>query len=99
VFESVLAESVPQRLRGAAATPMGAYLFAQLCFALFPLFEHIPAAIFWMLEAILLAGAVTGAIAIVRVVRKNPIRGRSIAWLLIAAIAELLCAQLLVALW
>jgi hypothetical protein len=77
---------------------MGAYLFAQLCFALFPLFAHIPAAVFRILEAILLAGAVAGAIAIVRVVRSSPIRGRSVAWLIVAAIAELLCARLFVVL-
>jgi hypothetical protein len=98
MFESVSAESVPERLRNAAVAPMAAFLFAQLYFALYPLFTRVPAALFWSVDAIVLAGAVVGAVAIARVARAESMRGRAAVWLVIAIAVELLCAWLFLAL-
>ena len=58
----------------------------------------MPAALFWSVDAIVLAGAVIGAIAIVRVVRSETIAGSAIGWLVAASLVELLCAGLFLAL-
>jgi hypothetical protein len=98
MFESIQSEGPPERLRNAAFPPMAAFLVAQLYFAIYPLFERVPAALFWAVDAILLAGAVAGAIAIVRIVRSATIRGNAIGWLVVAILVELLCVWLFLAL-
>lgn len=97
MFETVSADSVPERLRHAAVAPMAAFLFAQFYETLYPLFARVPAAVFWSVDAILLAGSVIGAVALVRVVRAEVIRGRAIVWLVIAMLVELLCTAMFLA--
>ncbi len=76
---------------------MVAFLFAQFYETLYPLFGRVPAAVFWSIDAILLAGSVIGAIALLRVVRAEVIRGRAIVWLTIAITVELLCTGMFLA--
>ena len=97
MFETVSSDSVPERVRHAAVAPLAAFLFAQFYETLYPLFERVPAAVFWSVVAILLAGTITGAVALVRVVREESIRGHAIVWLIIAIAVELLCTGMFLA--
>ncbi|MFP5246435.1 MAG: hypothetical protein ACLGH0_07040 [Thermoanaerobaculia bacterium] len=72
------------RLRNAAVAPMAAFLFAQVYFTIYPLLPRVPAALFWFVAAVLLAGVVTGAVLIIRAAERN-------VWLIAATAAELLC--------
>jgi len=97
VFESAQLDGAAQRLRSAALAPTIAVLVWLLHRALDPVLYGGPAALAWVVAAILCAGAVAGAIGIGRVALTERIRGRAIGWLVIALLAELLCAHIFVA--
>ena len=59
---------------------------------------RVPPALFWSMAAVVLLGTVMGVIAIVRVVMKEKIRGRAIAWLVAAVVMTLVCGRLALAL-
>lgn len=98
MFESIRADDAAARLRAAALRPFAAFLVALAYLTLYPLFTRVPPWLFWSIAAVLFAGAVLGFASIVRVVRRERIRGRAIAWLLAAIAVELLCARLLLGL-
>jgi hypothetical protein len=91
VFESIQAESAGVRLRNAAVFPMAAYLFTLAYLTLYPLLERVPAALFWLVPLVLLAGGVTGAVLIVRIVRATRMHEGGAGWLVAATLIELLC--------
>jgi len=91
MFESIQAEGAGVRLRNAALFPMAAYLFTLLYLTLYPLLTRVPVALFWLVPLVLLGGAVTGAVLIVRIVRATRMREGGAAWLVAAVLIELLC--------
>ena len=98
MFEDVLTESAASRLRSAAAPPLAAFLIALGYSTLYPLLGRVPAWLFWSVVAILAAGAIGGAVSIVRVVRKEKIRGRAFGWLAGAVVLTLVCGWLAITL-
>lgn len=97
MFESVRPPDVGERLRAAAVPPLAAFGLALLYFTIYPALKRVPAALFWSVDAIVLAGAIGGGIAIARVARREKIRGRAIGWLAAAALITLVCARLFLA--
>ena len=96
MFESVQQDDAAQRLRHAAIFPMAAFLFAQAYFLVYPLLPAVPATLFWFVVLVLVAGATRGFASLLRVARSEPMRGRALAWLIAASLAELACiAQML----
>jgi hypothetical protein len=93
LFESVQSDDAAARVRSAAIAPLAAGLLYLLYLTVYPLFGRVPAALFWLMTAIQLAGAIGGAIAIIRVVRAHSMRGRAFAWLVGAVIVEVFCAR------
>ena len=91
MFESVQSDDAAAQFRSAAIAPLAAFLAYLLYLTLYPLLGRVPAALFWILTAILLAGSVFGAIAIIRVVRRH--RGTAFGWLAAAVLVELLCVR------
>ena len=87
MFESVQHEDAGQRLRNAAIAPLAAFLFALAYLAFYPLLPSVPAILFWFVDAVVLAGAVMGCVAIARAAR----RGAALGWLVGACIVELVC--------
>lgn len=98
MFESVQSDDLAARLRSAAMPPFAAFGLALLYFTIYPMLKRVPAALFWTVVLILLAGTVAGAVAIVRTVRRERPRGRAIGWLVAALLVELLCARTLLSL-
>ena len=98
MFESIERDDPSRLLRGAGVPPAAALLFALLYLTIYPLLPHVPAALFWLVAAVLLAGATGGLLMIARVVRGNTIRGRAVIWLLGATALALLCARMFLAL-
>ena len=92
MFESLDRDDAAQRLRAAALPPLAAFLIALVYLTVYPLLPRVPALLFWTIAAILLAGAILGAIKIVRV--RNP----AIGWLVVAIAMELVCVWLLLSL-
>jgi hypothetical protein len=95
MFESLPADDASARARSAARPPLVAFLLTLVYLTLYPLADRVPPILFWSVVTILLAGAVLGAVAIVRLVRRERIRGRALGWLAGAAVIELLCARML----
>lgn len=93
MFESLERDDAAHRLRNAAVVPAAAFLFAQFYVLLHPLLPRVPAALFWFIVAIVLAGAIAGAVLIVRIVRSERVRGRAAGWFALAVIAELVCLR------
>lgn len=93
MFESVRSDDAAARLRSAAIAPLAAFLVYLLYLAVYPLFTRVPAVLFRLVTVVLLIGAVAGAVAITRVVRGHSMRGRAFAWLVGAAVVELLCVR------
>ena len=98
MFESVRPPDAVERLRAAALPPLIAFIVALLYFALYPTMTRVPLALFWSMAAVVLLGTVMGVIAIARVVMKEKIRGRAIAWLVAAVVMTLMCGRLALAL-
>ena len=73
---------------------MAAFLFALLYFTLYPMLKRVPPALFWLVVLVLFAGAIGGAVLLVRIVRSEPVRGRAIAWFVAAILLECICAWL-----
>ena len=71
--------------------PLVAFLLALLYLTVYPLFSRVPAAVFWIVCALLVAGCILGATGILREVRRERVRGRAVAWLVAATGIELLC--------
>ncbi len=98
MFESVRPPDAAERLRAAAVPPLAAFGLALVYFTIYPSLTRVPPALFWTVDAIVLAGAVGGVLTIARVARRETIRGRAIAWLAAAVLITLVCARLFVAL-
>ena len=98
MFESIQPPDAAARLRAAAVPPLAAFLVALGYFTLYPLLARVPAALFWTIAVVVLAGAVAGVVGIVRVIRGERIRGRAIGWLVLAAAITLVCARLFLSL-
>ena len=96
--ESLIADDAASRLRGAAVPPLAAFLLTLGYLTLYPLLGRVPAALFWSIVAILAIGAAAGAVRLVRVVRRETLRGRAIGWLAGAGAMTLVCAYLAVTL-
>jgi hypothetical protein len=96
MFESITPPNAAQRLKRAAAFPLGAFFIAQLYFLVYPLLARVPAMLFWSVVCVLLAGVVSGAVALTRAMRGESFRGSALAWFLGAGAVEVLCAWLLV---
>ncbi|HKR66108.1 MAG TPA: hypothetical protein VJZ00_20420 [Thermoanaerobaculia bacterium] len=94
MFESIPADTAPQRLRRAATPPLIAYILAQVFFSILPIVGKIESGFFVIVELVLLAGAIAGAIRIIRTLRAMRIRGIALVWLALALIVEYLCARL-----
>lgn len=77
-------------MRRAALPPLIAFVLWLLYLAIYPLFARVPATLFWVIIAMLFAGTLLGAIAIVRAARRDVI-----AWLVAAILIELACARVL----
>lgn len=93
MFESIQTDDAAARLRTAALPPLIAFLAYLLYVTLYPLLGRVPVALFWLMVLILFAGTLLGLIAIVRIVRRERIRGRAAAWLIAAVLVELLCVR------
>ena len=93
MFESIQSDDAAARFRSAAIAPFLAFLLALLYFSLYPLLTRVPAALFWSVVAMLFAGSILGATAIVRELRRQSPRGSAIGWLVAAILIELLCAR------
>lgn len=93
MFESVRADDVVARIRNAAIVPLAAFVFAQIYFSSARLLTRVPAALFWFVAATVLAGAVAGAVLMIRAVRGEKLRGRTLAWLAGAVVVELICLR------
>ena len=98
MFDSVFTEDASARLRYAAAAPLASFLITLGYLTFYPLLPRVPAFLFWSVVVILAAGAIAGAVNILRVVRNEKIRGRAIGWLTGAAALTLLCAWLAITL-
>jgi hypothetical protein len=98
LFDSIRPDDASAQLRNAAALPLGAFLFALLYLTIYPLFDRVPAALFWIVVAIELTGAVAGVAGIIGVVRRERVRGRAIGWLVAALAVTSVCAGLFVSL-
>jgi uncharacterized membrane protein len=98
MFESIPSDDAAARLRAATLPPFAAFLVALAYLTLYPLFTRVPPWLFWSIAAVLFTGTVLGFASIVRVVRRERIRGRAIAWLVAAIVVELLCTRLFLAL-
>lgn len=71
-----------------------AFLITLAYLTVYPLAGRVPPIVFWAVVVILLAGAVLGGIAIVRLLRRERVRGRALGWLAGAVAIELLCARM-----
>jgi len=96
--ESLLTEDAASRFRAAAVPPLASVLLTLGYLTIYPLLGRVPAALFWSVVAILVLGAVAGAIGIVRVFRTEQVRGRAFGWLVGAAVLTLVCGYLAVTL-
>jgi hypothetical protein len=94
LFETIHADDAATRLRNAAIVPLAAFLFAQIYSTLTPFLSRVPPWLFWSVTVVVLAGAVIGALLIVRIVRRESIRGRAVAWLIAAIVLDLICLRL-----
>ena len=94
MFESIQTDDAAARFRAAAVFPLTAILLTLLYLTVVPLLARVPAPLFWSVVAILLLGAIGGAVAIVRVWREDRPRGAAIAWLIGAIVVELACARM-----
>lgn len=74
-----------------AFVPLAAFIAEQLYFTIAQLMSRVPALLFYGVDAVLLFGAMFGAIGTVRVVRKNQIDGRAWFWLVAAVALSLVC--------
>lgn len=69
-------------------------LFTVIYLTVYPLLPRVPAALFWSVVALLLLGAVAGAVAIIRALRNGRPRGTAVGWLVAAVAIELICTRL-----
>lgn len=98
MFESVRSDDAAARIRSAAVPPLAAFLVALAYLTIYPMLTRVPPALFWSVVLVLASGALLGAIAIIREVRRERVRGRAFGWLVAAAAMELMCAWLTVGL-
>jgi hypothetical protein len=98
LFESLPVDDAAARIRAAALPPLIAFLLTLVYLTVYPMLSRVPAALFWSVAAILLCGTIAGAIAIVRVVRRERVRGRALGWLTGAVLIELVCARMVLGL-
>ncbi|HEX6160697.1 MAG TPA: hypothetical protein VF111_11055 [Thermoanaerobaculia bacterium] len=82
---------MPARLRNAAVPPIAAFLLTHAYFSLSIALQFRFR--FWIAAIVLAAGAILGTVRIVRVVRRERLRGVALGWLLLAVAAVWLCAQ------
>lgn len=80
--------------------PLAAFLVTQAYFTLYPLLTRVPAALFWSVVIVAIAGAVAGLFSLAGVWRRHrrELDGRAIAWLVAAAAATLVCGFVAVSL-
>ena len=78
-------------MRAAALPPLAAFVVAVLYLAVYPLFGSVPALLFWLVVAILFAGAALGLFRILRATSR-----RVLFWLVAAVVMELVCVRVLV---
>ena len=77
-------------MRAAALPPLIAFVVAVLYLAVYPLFGSVPPLLFWLVVAILFAGAALGLFRIIRAASR-----RVLFWLVAAVVMELVCARVL----
>ena len=92
MFESVPPPSLSARLRNAAVPPIAAFLSTHVYFSVSTFLEGRLRFRFWIAGALVAAGAIAGAVRIVRLLRRERVRGVDLGWLLLAVVAVLLCA-------
>lgn len=101
MFESASLDDGVARARGAAMPPLAASILTLFAHALFPFVVRIPlvpAILSWGAVLLLAGGILLSAVAILRLVRHERIRGRILAWLVLALAANLFCGYLLLGL-
>jgi predicted membrane-bound mannosyltransferase len=94
LFESLPVDDTATRIRAAAVPPLAAFLITLAYLTIYPMLANVPAPLFWTVVAILLLGTILGAVALIRVVRRERVRGRALGWLAGAIAIELLCARM-----
>lgn len=94
MFESLPVDDTAARIRSAAGPPLTAFLLTLAYLTIYPMFTRVPAALFWSIATILLAGTMLGGLAIVRILRRERVRGRAIGWLAGTVALELTCARI-----
>jgi ABC-type microcin C transport system permease subunit YejE len=94
LFESLPPDDAAARIRSAAVPPLAAFLITLAYLTVYPMLSRVPAPLFWTTVTILLLGTILGAIALIRVVRRERVRGRALGWLAAAIAIELLCARM-----
>lgn len=94
MFESLPVDDTAARIRAAALPPLIAFLLTLVYLTVYPVLGGVPPLLFWSVAAILLGGTILGAIAIVRVLRRERVRGRALGWLTGAIVIELVCARM-----
>jgi hypothetical protein len=94
LFDAVLAADPSAHVRSAAVVPLAAFLVTQGYYTLYPLLTRVPAALFWSVVVVAIAGAATGVIRIAAVLlhHRRDLDGRSIGWLIASIAATLLCS-------
>lgn len=98
MFESIRAPDASARLRNGAVPPLAAFLFAQLYFTIYPMFERVPAPLFWSVVVIAFAGAIAGIVQILRTLRAERVRGIALGWLALAVVMTFFTARLAIGL-
>ena len=97
MFETI-ADSPGVRFRRAALAPVAAFLLTQLYFGFYPVAGTFVPFMFYSVVAVVLAGTLLGAVALVGAFRDERVRGVAAGWAVLAVAAELLCARLLLSL-
>jgi hypothetical protein len=92
MFESLFSDDASTRLRAAGVPPLAAFLAALGYLTIYPTLPRVPAALFWSVVLVLAAGAILGAVKIIRVLRSDRVRGRAFGWLAGSAALTLACA-------
>lgn len=91
MFESIEERDPAIAVRRIAVAPLGAFLIELAYLTLAPLLGPVPAALFWLIVAILFAGTIAGLVGIVCFLSRNRARGRVLAWMIAACVVTIVC--------
>lgn len=90
MFES-FAEDIAARARRSGAGPLAALIISQGYDSVRPLFENTPRALYWIVDALTIAGTAAGAVAVLSVLVRHwrELTVRAWGWLLLVTLLTL----------